>query len=205
MGNANKVPKHIRKMRVLMFLVVLVLVVQSSDAQQEDNPKAEITDMVYFDITIAGRESGRIVFGLFGNAVPKTVENFKQLATGAKGYGYKGSVFHRVIKNFMLQGGDITNRDGTGGKSIYEENFFADENFDIKHFVGCLSMANRGPNTNGSQFFITTAKTEWLDSRHVVFGKVLEGMEVVRKIERSKTNHKDAPEREVKIVDCGLA
>lgn len=191
-------------MHVLMLLVVLVLVVQSSYAQ-EDNPKAEITDMVYFDITIAGRESGRIVFGLFGNAVPKTVENFKQLATGAKGYGYKGSVFHRVIKNFMLQGGDLTNRDGTGGKSIYEENFFADENFDIKHFVGCLSMANRGPNTNGSQFFITTAKTEWLDSRHVVFGKVLEGMDVVRKIERSKTNHKDVPEREVKIVDCGLA
>lgn len=167
------------------------------------NPK------VFFDINMNGSSAGRIVFELFTDTVPKTAENFRALCTGEKGTGqsgkplhFKGSSFHRIIPQFMCQGGDITHGNGMGGESIYGDRF-ADENFSLKHTEpGLLSMANAGPNTNGSQFFITTVKTDWLDGRHVVFGKVTEGMDVVKKME-SVGSQSGAPKQSVTIADCG--
>uniref|UniRef100_A0A0S1MIN1 Peptidyl-prolyl cis-trans isomerase n=1 Tax=Phakopsora pachyrhizi TaxID=170000 RepID=A0A0S1MIN1_PHAPC len=166
--------------------------------------------IVFMDVNIGETPAGRIKFELFNDIVPKTVENFRQLCTGEhrpnrQPVGYKHSIFHRVIKDFMVQGGDFLNSDGTGSTSIYGQRF-EDENFILKHeSVGLLSMANSGPNTNGCQFFITAAPCDFLDNKHVVFGKVLDsdGILVLRKIENVPTGPNNRPKLTVKVTECG--
>lgn len=159
---------------------------------------------VFFEVSADGEPLGRIEFKLYDDVVPKTARNFRELATGEHGFGYKDSPFHRVIPSFMLQGGDFTNGNGTGGKSIYGEKF-ADENFQLKHTrPGLLSMANAGKNTNGSQFFITTIVTDWLDGKHVVFGEVVEGMDVVKEIEKLGSSPSGRTSKKIVITDSGV-
>ena len=184
------------------LLVAAVLSV-GAPAALAANPK------VALDVTIGDKPAGTITVELFADVVPKTAENFRALCTGEKGMGksgkplaYAGSIFHRIIPGFMIQGGDFTRGNGTGGESIYGEKF-ADENFKLKHFgPGTLSMANAGPNTNGSQFFITVGDTSWLDGKHVVFGKVVDGMDVLKKMEEQGSSPSGKTKSEVKLAAC---
>lgn len=164
--------------------------------------------IVFFDISIGGQPAGRIKMELFADTTPKTAENFRQLCTGelrknGRAQGYKGCAFHRVIKGFMIQGGDFLSGDGKGCTSIYGENF-PDENFHLRHVgPGLLSMANSGPDSNGCQFFVTCDACEWLDGKHCVFGKVVDGMLCVRKVENVPAGQSSKPKLPIVITECG--
>ncbi|KAK6927101.1 Cyclophilin-type peptidyl-prolyl cis-trans isomerase domain [Dillenia turbinata] len=185
----------------LLWALVLFATFALTQAKKSEEDLKEVTHKVFFDVEIAGKPAGRIVMGLFGKTVPRTAGE-KGVGKSGKPLHYKGSVLHRIIPSFMIQGGDFTLGDGRGGESIYGEKF-ADENFKLKHTgPGLLSMANAGPDTNGSQFFITTVTTSWLDGRHVVFGKVLSGMDVVYKME-AEGRQSGTPKSKVVIADSG--
>ncbi|XP_050366048.1 peptidyl-prolyl cis-trans isomerase CYP21-1 [Argentina anserina] len=199
---------------LLFTVVVIFLIYVFTSTHQEEEERVEevheITHRVYLDIDIEEQRLGRIVIGLYGQVVPKTVENFRALCTGEKGKGvkgkrlhYKGTPFHRIVSGFMIQGGDIVHGDGKGYESIYGGTF-ADENFKVKHsHAGTVSMVNSGPNSNGSQFFITTLKASWLDGEHVVFGKVIQGMDFVYAIEGGAGTYSGKPRKKVVIADAG--
>ncbi|XP_050234742.1 peptidyl-prolyl cis-trans isomerase CYP21-1 [Mercurialis annua] len=199
---------------LLLFTVLAIFLLFTFIAPQKDVETAaevhEITHRVYLDVDIEEQRLGRIVIGLYGQVVPKTVENFRALCTGEKGKGnsgkalhYKGTPLHRIVSGFVIQGGDIVHGDGKGSESIYGGTF-PDENFKIKNsHPGAVAMVNSGPNSNGSQFFITTVKASWLDGEHVVFGKVIQGMDTVYAIEGGAGTYSGKPRKKVVIADSG--
>ncbi|XP_059653998.1 peptidyl-prolyl cis-trans isomerase CYP21-1 isoform X2 [Cornus florida] len=199
---------------LLIFFVASILIFVAFSISKQEEKKVEevheITHRVFLDVDIDKQRFGRIVIGLYGQVVPKTAENFRALCTGEKGKGpsgkalrYKGTPFHRIIPGFMIQGGDIVYGNGKGNESIYGGTF-PDENFKIKHsHAGVVSMVNSGPDSNGSQFFITTVKASWLDGEHVVFGKVIEGMDTVYAIEGGAGTYSGKPRKKVIISDSG--
>ncbi|KAG6779644.1 peptidyl-prolyl cis-trans isomerase CYP21-1-like [Populus alba x Populus x berolinensis] len=203
-------PKCLLLFVVLLIFLVFAFTSPKQDEVEEEEQEYEITHRVYLDVDIDEQRQGRIVIGLYGNVVSKTAENFRALCTGEKGKGasgkplhYKGTPFHRIISGFMIQGGDIVYGDGKGSDSIYGS-IFPDENFKIKHsHAGVVSMVNSGPNSNGSQFFISTIKTSWLDGEHVVFGKVIQGMDTVYAIEGGAGTYSGKPRKKVIIADSG--
>ncbi|KAG2318583.1 hypothetical protein Bca4012_055212 [Brassica carinata] len=204
-----------RCLLLLVSLTILLFFALSHTRRKEEEEKQvtedyEVTRRVYLDIDIEGQRLGRIVIGLYGSVVPKTVENFRALCTGEKGNAssgkplhYKGTQFHRIVSGFVVQGGDIVHSDGKGSESIYGGTF-PDENFKAKHsHAGVVAMANTGPDSNGSQFFITTIKATWLEGEHVVFGKVIQGMDNVFAIEGGAGTYSGKPRKKVVIADSG--
>ncbi|KAF3324963.1 Peptidyl-prolyl cis-trans isomerase CYP21-1 [Carex littledalei] len=210
MAGKNTMFKKTVAALLLLGIFVIVFVISRKDRNVSIVNLPAITHRVYLDVDIDGQHLGRIVLGLYGGVVPKTAENFRALCTGEKGNGtrgkplhYKGTPFHRIIPGFMIQGGDILRGDGKGSESIYGGKF-PDENFIIKHsHAGVVSMANDGPDSNGSQFFITTIKTSWLDGEHVAFGRVVQGMDTVFAIEGGAGTYNGKPRKKVVIVDSG--
>lgn len=213
----REIPAWVRQPKFLVLFIVIVIflvfAITNSPRQVEDKAdeeEHEITHRVFLDVDIDEQRLGRIVIGLYGKVVPKTVENFRVLCTGNSGKGesgkllhYKGTPFHRIVSGFVIQGGDIVHGDGRGTDSIYGGHF-PDENFKIKHsHAGVVSMVNSGPNTNGCQFFITTVKASWLDGEHVVFGKVIQGMDNVYAIEGGAGTYSGKPRKKVVIADSG--
>ncbi|KAJ6765925.1 PEPTIDYL-PROLYL CIS-TRANS ISOMERASE [Salix purpurea] len=203
-------PKCLLLFVVLLIFLIFAFISPKQDEVKEEEQEYEITHRVFLDVDIDDQRQGRIVIGLYGKDASKTAENFRALCTGEKGKGvsgkplhYKGTPFHRIISGFMIQGGDIVYGDGRGSDSIYGS-IFPDENFKIKHsHAGVVSMVNSGPNSNGSQFFITTIKTSWLDGEHVVFGKVIQGMDTVYAIEGGAGTYSGKPRKKVIIADSG--
>jgi peptidyl-prolyl isomerase F (cyclophilin D) len=184
------------------FILSSVAVVAAGETIMEAVQKPKLP-RCFFDVTANGKPLGKIIIELRSDVTPKTAENFRALCTGEKGFGFKGCPFHRIIPDFMCQGGDITQQNGYGGKSIYGPTF-PDENFKLKHTgPGTLSMANSGPNTNGSQFFLTLVATPHLDGKHVVFGSVVEGMDVVKKMETYGSSPSGATSAKIVIANCG--
>ncbi|KAF0924439.1 hypothetical protein E2562_010101 [Oryza meyeriana var. granulata] len=203
----------LRKVAVAFLACASLYLAFSAYSRRESLAEVQlpaVTNRVYLDVEIDGQHIGRIVIGLYGDVVPKTVENFRTLCTGEKGIGsngkslhYKGTTFHRIIPGFMIQGGDIVRGDGKGSESIYGSTF-PDENFIVKHTrPGVIAMANSGPDSNGSQFYITTIKTSWLDGEHVVFGRVIQGMDYVYAVEGGAGTYNGKPRKKVVVTDSG--
>lgn len=188
-----------RPYRFLLRLLAIAAVLSSCDAATY-----RVTSQVYMKFRHGTQPLGKVVFGLFGEDAPKTVENFRQLCIdGVDGMSYTGTYIHRIIERFLIQGGDVVSGDGNGAISIYGP-FFEDENTSINHTgPGFLGMANRGPDTNGCQFYVTAMATPWLDGKHTIFGKVVEEQGIIHAIEKVKTDSDDSPLKPVVITECG--